>query len=467
MGKFEESWKEVFKKAEVSPSDSVWATIDRGLAGADGKSMKKRVVVYQRIAAASLLFALLAGSFGVYRWSSTPSKLTLQKSIKDKPLEQGHQKLVGKGKSLLGSKSEKETVLAEAVPTDSPKENESASTTTNLAQRTVKNNFTFSNSIPGDSNKLKNKLTLAMNAQWDNSKTDKASEEKMASTQRSKKLHHQNNAIPGLDLLPIEKVQGEPVITVLVRKLTAIPGAFMNRMKDKTMQEKLWASVTASSGRFTSTASAYSNPAYSYAAGPQSSSSPNFPAVNGTSYSIGMLGGVRMTNRLVLQSGLLYINQSSGSLSNINPTNSLASVANYIKTPSPSTYGTTSPYRIISANEFVSVPVLLGYLFIDKKIGLQLNAGGATDVFIRNTLTDPNGRLQSYSQGAGQNSPYRSVDFAALVSSEVSYRFSGRYRISFVPGFRYSFNPVLRANTNSISNPWLWDVGFRLRYIIK
>ncbi len=130
-------------------------------------------------------------------------------------------------------------------------------------------------------------------------------------------------------------------------------------------------------------------------------------------------------------------------------------------------YSTTTPYNITSENEFVSVPVQAGYLFIDRKMGLQLNSGVSTDFFIRNTLSDPSGQRQSYSQSAGQDSPYRSVTFSGLLNSEVSYKLSNRYRVAVVPGFRYSFSPVLKSTSGSSGNPFVWDVGFRFRYIFK
>jgi hypothetical protein len=168
-----------------------------------------------------------------------------------------------------------------------------------------------------------------------------------------------------------------------------------------------------------------------------------------------------------VQSGVQYINQSIGSVSNINSSGSLDAVAQFAGSSPSLNYNTTTPYNITSVNEFVSVPVQAGYLFIDRKVGLQLNSGVSTDFFIRNTLSDPSGQRQSYSQSAGQDSPYRSVNFSGLLSGEVSYKLGNRYRVSLVPGFHYSFNPVLKSASGSSGNPFVWDVGFRFRYIIK
>src|SRR5258705_6477096 len=85
MGKFEERWQEVFEGTEISPSDSLWINIDRDLANDEGITIKKRLVIYQRIAAVSVLFTLLIGSFGIYRWSERKSQVAQYKAIENRP----------------------------------------------------------------------------------------------------------------------------------------------------------------------------------------------------------------------------------------------------------------------------------------------------------------------------------------------------------------------------------------------
>jgi hypothetical protein len=281
-----------------------------------------------------------------------------------------------------------------------------------------------------------------------------------------KLFYHRNDPIPGLDLLPIKEVKGDPVIAELVRKLPALSGAFLDLNQEKIVHERLWTSVIVNTGNYYSTVNSYY---YNAGYGPATYSATLYKpsVVNGFSHSLGVLGGARVTKRLVLQLGVQYLTQSVGSTSNINATGSLSTVANYAANPGVNVSTTSSPYNIISTNQFVAVPALAGYLLIDEKVGLQLNVGVSSDFFLRNSLTDPSGRLQSYSQGAGQNSPYRSVNFSGLAGSELSYRPGGRYRVSLVPGFRYPFGSVLKSGANSTGNSWLWDMGFRLRYIFK
>jgi hypothetical protein len=112
------------------------------------------------------------------------------------------------------------------------------------------------------------------------------------------------------------------------------------------------------------------------------------------------------------------------------------------------------------------VPVQAGYVLVDRKVGLQINSGVSTDFFMQNTLTDKSGQMASFSSSAGEESPYRAVSWAGLVGTELSYKIATQYRISIAPGLRYSLNSVLKSDVNS-SNPLVWDVGFRFRYIFK
>src|SRR5258708_1236467 len=432
MGKFEENWAAVFERAEVPPSDLVWATIDSQLA--DGEVMKKRIVLYQRIAAASVLFALLVGSFGIYRWKARDPQLAQQENLGSELTSKNNEKKIVNKENNRTSPAT--SVKKEGLkPINQDKEiaqNKSLlGTSPDLTSSNSKSNHQ-SSSLINDKGNESNKKLITSNSNRIATGPQIQNEHKMIADVEEKKLFEkQIGPMPELRLLPIPQIKDGPVIVEIVRKLPAIPGAFMVKKENKVNHEHLWASMTAAAGSYSPNTNSYSS--YNYAAGAQVASSSSSSSIIGTSYSFGVLAGIRVTRKVVIQSGVQYMNQSIGSESNISAPGSLDAVANYAANSS-SSYSTTSPYSITSANEFVSVPVQAGYLFVDRKIGLQLNSGVSTDFFIRNTLSDPSGQRQSYSQSAGSDSPYRSVNFAGLMSSEVSYKLGNRYRVSVVPG---------------------------------
>ncbi|HCW08510.1 MAG TPA: hypothetical protein DGG95_14220 [Cytophagales bacterium] len=516
--KFEEEWKDALEGAEVAPSKAVWSGIDQELTRAEGNSMKRTVIFYQRLAAACVLFALVAGTFGVYHWSENKQQRLAKKEETNFDLKSSDDKKISadkQTKNIASAGTIKNKIDGEEALKKLESENNSGGTVKSNAEKGIdskKLNKENANNLPlrekqtfNENNGGPNKLALS---QRDGS----TSETKIASKNPDKKIKNdfqsrenqtgfkknvdgsdhvvsvqtENVKIPVLEgkknhdentetyvasvnlnlddlkALPEVALKGKPVYVEIIRQLPAISPLFMNAYRDeKINHEKLWASVTAAAGTFSNY-----NGGSSYLAYNSSTSSPS-----GNAYTAGFLGGVRIAKRWVLQSGFQYMDQSADYTTNISAT-SLNAVSKYAVNPAAFTVGGSgtsnsfsSTYGIISTNEFFTIPVQAGYLLIDRKIGWQINPGVATDFFVRNTLTDPSGQRQSYSQGAGGDSPYRSINFAGLMSSEVSYKFGKSYRVSLVPGFRYSVNPILK--TQNTGNPLVWDVAFRLRYIFK
>ncbi len=185
----------------------------------------------------------------------------------------------------------------------------------------------------------------------------------------------------------------------------------------------------------------------------------------GTSRSVGVTIGKHVTRRWVILGGINYLTQTSGYTSN-SSNQGQAYLASYGSLKPASAVTFTNPYPINSVLEFVAVPVQAGYLIVDRKLGLQMNAGISTDFLLRNTLQDPTGQVSGFSQGAGTDSPYRFVvNWAGLISTELSYRLARQYRVSIVPGIRYLFNPVFKSGT--ADHPYVTDIGFRFRYILR
>lgn len=437
---FDEQWKDAFVKAEVAPSASVWANLDRELTLAEGEDDKKRVVFYQRLAAACILFALLGGSFGVYHWKQNGDQIAQSSSVKV---------------SENTGKSSENKIQADQASAKTDGSNLREGSASNSTGESKTDNSKIDRNQPedkGTSNSSVEQLSIV-------ERDEAAHEKEMQNAVVDNKGYKDSNTwlaintdLPRPGLLPIGEVEGEPRYEEIVRKLPYVPSVFMNESRrEKFNHEKLWASVSAASGTYSESAgSSYnsvaafklsnyslqsSTPTGSIAAGPTTT-----PTV-GRSYSYGVIGGVRIAERWVLQTGVQYLNQT------------LENGANSALLQGGS---------IVSTSEFVSIPVQAGYLLLDRKIGWQLNPGVSTDFFVKNTLSN---QQQSVSQGAGSDSPYRSVNFAGLMSSEVSYKLGKNYRLSLVPGLRYSPNSAMKSQTTG--NALTWDVGFRFRYIFK
>jgi hypothetical protein len=143
-----------------------------------------------------------------------------------------------------------------------------------------------------------------------------------------------------------------------------------------------------------------------------------------------------------------------------------AASLNELRGETADSYVTTAPYTVNNSLRYISLPVQAGYLLVDRQFGIQMNAGVSTDMFLQNTI-DPEGSLERTTEGPGEDSPYRSVNFSGLVGSEISYRFANRYRLSLNPGIRYPFRSIYKDEVGVNSTPLTFDVGLRFRYIFK
>lgn len=514
---FDEQWKDALGGAEVPPSASVWANVDRELTLADNTEGKRRIIFYQRLAAACILFAVAAGSFGVYYWRQSESSLVQLKPGIDVQSQKNPHAIEKNSSSQSGVTDTNASAENKATPlnsgkttevTEPPKssanelnirsQDQTAVATGSLAERgSTKLNLGKTTEVAAQSKSPETELSISQNqrtttglsterrrANDEHQVMGKTGDEKILTVAENtsmideKSLAGRNNEsilpkergedktnytwltgnvdLPALELLPISEIQGEPRFTEIYRKLPYIPAAFMSEERNKKFEhEKLWASVTAASGAYAeSLGASYNSPAalriYTNAVAQYAPSATVTNAVASTgpvptvgkSFSYGVIGGVRLAERWVLQTGVQYLNQTMGSA-----------------TSQYANYGSGS---LISTNEFVSVPLQAGYLLINRKIGWQLNPGVSTDFFVRNTLSN---QQQSVSQGAGVDSPYRSVNFAGLMSSEFSYKLGKNYRLSVVPGVRYAINPALKSTATG--GAIAWDLGFRFRYIFK
>ncbi len=232
----------------------------------------------------------------------------------------------------------------------------------------------------------------------------------------------------------------------------------------------MWAALGASGGSYspgalpdhTALMSGTVTPGSALAANPTSER-----ATRGKAYSVGFSLGRPVGDRWMVQAGAMYMNQQIDYTSNItaiSPFNTAtAFTADALQRGNVASLQLTTPYVINSVSEFVSIPVQVGYRAVDRKIGVMISTGVATDFFVRNTLIDQSGRAETVRQSAGSESAYRPVTWAGLGNVEVSYRLARNYSLAVVPGIRYSLGDVSRAD-DSVYQPLVLDVGFRFRY---
>jgi hypothetical protein len=242
----------------------------------------------------------------------------------------------------------------------------------------------------------------------------------------------------------------------------------------KKNERPLWASLGASGGSYTpgsnssSTTFNTSNTAVRDFNAVNSTTPVSERSKTGTSYSVGFQMGKQWGNKWIIQAGLSYLNQQINYTSNVvaltYQNTPMAVTAETFEESTTNRLNATPTYKLTSTSEYLSVPIQVGYIVIDKKFGILVNTGIATDLFLRNTLVDESGQTDKATQKLGDSEVYETMAWAGLTNAEFSYRLADRYRIALVPGIRYSFTNLTKDQ--SITNrPLVLDVGFRFRYM--
>lgn len=521
--RFEDSWKESFKDSEVSPSDNLWTNIELDLEKAEGKVMKKRVLYFKLLAAASVAFTMTFAGVGVYYISKIDSATQVAQN----------ERIENSTTPNAPSTAEGNKATDAANPTNAPTDTRSSDNASNLATNDVtKGGADQKNSSnPGgdngpaqDKSVSKEAITINRNAGGakengssitripaDKSNAVTGNESKAGNAQGETSVailtaHDPGNEQPVTPddlLLPlygslptIARVNRVPV-TITQAQSTADPVALMiarlneeekkysedskqAKNKKDVNTERIWTSVGFAAGSFNTV----SNSTSQLSSTTSSTGFSNYAMTNsivqnqssaaGKAYSVEVSVGGKVSDRWVLQGGVNYLTQSSAYTTNAvvgsadYATFKAASIAEINNAgKSDSRLVNTSSYNVNSNLQYLSVPLQAGYMIVNRGFGLQVNAGVSTDLFLQSTLTPDEGTLEKSTQGNGSDSPYRTVNFSGLVGTELSYRFSHRYRVSLNPGLRYPFSSIYKSDIAVSATPLTFDLGLRFRYIFN
>ncbi|MBI3218118.1 MAG: hypothetical protein HYZ44_01260 [Bacteroidetes bacterium] len=464
---FEEEWKSALDGAEMAPSDHVWNSIDLKISHAEQGEMKKRVLFYQRVAAASILFALCLGAAGWFWNYEDASVKSLASQTVGENQKESASSIAKVPFSNQNSSNSSAVTITESQNANSIKsavgnyENgvktriENGGKNHALASEASNGSDIAAMIAPAD----KNVLTLGKEAELESRRTSQSN------------TGFENGSVTelatnGLSMSAI-RLTGKPVEQIESARTFKIAKKEQSPTDDQN--RNWWASVNGSGGAYNQSSSSNSvaTSLFQQSATSTFYAAPNSKEVGvGTSFSYGMSMGKKVANRWVVMGGVNYLNQSIDYQTNIvlqDASQSKAFLADLASLSS--NLASTNPYVLRNTNEFISVPLQAGYLLLNRKAGVQLNAGVAADIFYRNTMTDLSGQFGSFSQAAGDNSVYRNLNWTGLLGTELSYKMNRHYQVSLMPGFRYSFNSVLKSSTGSTINPLVWDVGFRLKYV--
>ena len=191
----------------------------------------------------------------------------------------------------------------------------------------------------------------------------------------------------------------------------------------------------------------------------------------------GLQAAAWLGKRWVLQGGVQYGNYKTGSKAS---TYTDASgnhsyplhFANYSEEKvQTATFGrgssTANTVSATNAFEFLSVPLSIGYVVIDRRLSLLLAPGVSSEFFLSNTLSanDGSSDLNSYTVSNGEESPFSFVHFKGLLSAQLFYRMSDNYIISLEPGYQHAISDFNKSDSFFSSRPSNLSLAAGFRFV--
>jgi hypothetical protein len=480
--KFEDKFKSTFDHAEVTPSENVWTNLELELAKAEGVQMKRRLVFFKMLAAASVVFALAAGAMSLYL-------ITDRNQLTSSPNAQAGlvQPLVRKQPQDAGQTNQADNNVdkSDLHKNEIPSTNEQITDDRNILQ---KESGQVANARPRPGTSADNRLVVAHEDATDNANLANHSAGSAIAPEADKLATLNDKSLEPLRLnreiklaLPGAETHSDPVEAMMARlaqREAQLSNETSKKSTNKSKEEKLWTSLGFAAGSFNtiSSGTSLSSPSQPATLASNTSIADQEAKASGFAYTMGVNMGTRVSNRWVVQGGVNYLMQTSdytaqaaigsSDFTSFRPAsiNELEKL-NHADGQSTSRVVTTAPYNVNNNVRYLSLPIQAGYLVVDKKVGVQLNAGISTDLFLHNNKTAESDNIDQISQGFSDDSPYRSMNFSGLVGTELSYRFGSRYRVALNPGLRYPLSSVYKSNLGIQSTPLTFDVGLRFRYI--
>ena len=417
-GEYEKAWKDAFEGARLTPSDRLWMGIEASIANEEVAKYRRGMAYYKWLAAAGIL--LFAGLLGYLSYQS-----------------------ISMGKSLADNTSNQKINKSDISLTDS---------TSSISEKEIPKSFLSQQEIIQPSNRSEGDTPLT-----------------------SKSTQSQINPTGIKHLMVIQPQQPKAANVDKGHNFPSLPerisGVPIYRPEENRVKMVLWAGLSMAPGYF--------DPNYRSQSAVQGLQSPSFAQSalqpeedhrTGLSMSFGFDMGVRLSHRWHLSSGIQYLNNNVQSSTNAildHKTPIFSSVIESLDLSDSRSNITFEPTELDNTFQFLSIPVQAGFLVLDKRVKLLVNAGVASDVFLKNKISAVDGSLESITINPGSDAPFRSVYFSGLVGAEASYEFMPRYLITLEPRYKLAISDFTRPETSYTSLPSSFGIGVGVKYIFK
>jgi hypothetical protein len=479
---FDESWKQAFEDAAFSPSENVWTNIELELEREKASQLKRRLVFYQLLAAASVVFAISV-VLGMYTMNNRQKEMLAARIApantekKVRPDDASASSADNSGKQQVEQQAKTDQVPSVTQQHASPivqsltsKQNNNSRTNDKINGGNDKGN--------ADTQVVEN--SIAMMNENESAPARVLDDAVFKSPTNSELPPLVDQRKPQLVLPATAAVMvADPVQQMmtrlqerereLIREDEEVKEEKKNEKRD---DEKLWTSLGFAAGSFSTVNSEGSSAVQSA----QLTAAHQEAKASGVTYSMGLNLGTKLSERWVFQGGVNYLTQNSTyAQNNVLLVPDAENKAFTAKAPNikdidnlqaPENLANTAPFDVNNNVRYLSIPMQAGFLIINRGLGLQLNAGLATDLFLQNTITATydGDKIDASKSDFGEDSAFRPVNLSGLMGTEVSYKFGRHYRIALNPGLKYPFNSIYKSDAYKATR-LSFDVGLRFRYI--
>ncbi len=422
---FEQEWRDAFEDARMTPPAHVWNGIEKSMHGSSGN--RKRLFLIQLAMAASVLFAMSIGAAGVYQ-------LFMSEASREIPVMADS---TGNGSDKSAESQQEATLEKDSKTTDSGDQ------LTYMPETAV-------TSESENSGKEKSGPVITADREMDaDALAERFVEGSVSSSFDLDKLD------------PFESGLAYDA-ALLQRVPQGVPYSITPRRKNNRASS--WAALGVSTGNFTSGSGA--SDSYMLGASLEDANAVRVGRVSeestGSVFQVEMNFGKRIARRWIVQGGVGYLERNSDGMSNI--ISARGTAVSGLASEQFAQAVVSEPYRIENSLQVVTVPVQVGYILVDRKVGVRLLTGIANEMMLQYKVEDVDGNLGSQSYKPGDSEEYNSYGMSALVSTEVSYTVADRYQMALQPRMRQSILPLKETDE---SLPRTMELGFAVRYLFQ
>ncbi len=504
QGNYERKWQQAFEGAEITPPEKLWTGIEASIANGEAAKYKRRAFYYKWLAAAGMvLFAGLLGYLAYQSsWVTNSSETTItdRPDFQESPGSKETQPLSSSDQTPdqtpdLGSESSQSSDQGEsAALSEAFKGEDTQDANEQPVKQSQETLLTQTNRSEKDQGALaesgqdqvgepldQDDRSILLAGEYDKNDLDAAEKgaaplEKSDLPETNSTNYYKTDAATTVEqqllaLNPLKPRQQSMTLSTTPSHIYGV--ALQPASEPKIFESKgFWAGISLAPGQFDPNYQqgnelALNSPAFDQVTG--SSFTPSEETSAGFSFSLAVDLGLKLSPRWEVTSGLQYFRNNVQSSTNavIGQTPVFSSVVESLDLRNSSGALAFAPTDLDNDFQFISIPLQAGYIVLDKKIQLTINAGLAADIFLKNTISPSDASLESVTINPGSDSPYRTLYFNGMVGLQASYEILPRYSITLQPQYKIAISEFTKPDNTYSSLPASIGVGVGIKYNFK